>query len=126
MAASTPPRGCPWLSRSREVQNHRQATCTSDLARGDGTYWPASGVGEDSLPSFHHIVQVHDHSGNPLIPQLRVPPVLQPICVRLCTKQNEITCLPDSWLMYCVKGEYTGAFPHCSDCSMSARSSAHR
>lgn len=49
----------------------------------------ACGVGEKSLPSLCHIVQVHDDCGNSLIAQLRMPPVLQPICMRLCTKQKE-------------------------------------
>ena len=51
-----------------------------------GAYGLGSGVREHSLPSLRHIIQVHDHSGNALIAQLRVPPVLQPVRVRLCNR----------------------------------------
>ena len=80
-----------------------KAVCRGEFARGSEAYRLASGIGEDRLPSLRHIIQVHDHRGNALIAQLRVPPVLQPICVRLCTKQAEVMRSPDSWLTDCMK-----------------------
>ena len=48
-----------------------------------GAYRLGCGVGEDGLSSLLHIVEVHDDGGDALIAQLRMPPVLQPVRVRL-------------------------------------------